>query len=74
MIVKTNGILDGAARVQGTRAAVWLLEHFRRMGVGDNRLLLQYPGVTQSDLLDVWEYVDSHKEEIDIEIQLNCHE
>jgi uncharacterized protein (DUF433 family) len=54
-----------------TRVAVWMLEEARRAGVGDLELLKDYPGISVFDLDDAWQYVETHREEIEQAIRLN---
>ena len=65
------GICGGAARIAGTRIPVWTLEGWRRLGVGDDEILLNHPTLKSSDLQNAWSYVAGHKAEIDREIADN---
>jgi uncharacterized protein (DUF433 family) len=64
-------ICDGSARIAGTRITVWSLESWRRLGAPDEEILRNYPTLQASDLLNAWQYVDRHRQEIDREIQEN---
>jgi uncharacterized protein (DUF433 family) len=70
-IQRTPGICGGEACVGMTRIAVWMLEEARRAGVGDLDLLRDYPGLSVFDLEAAWQYVDTHREEIEQAIRLN---
>ena len=70
-IVLTPGICGGNARVANTRIPVWGLEAARREGCTQQELLQMYTSLSPRDLLAAWEYVESHRDEIDCEIQEN---
>lgn len=70
-IHRTPGICGGEACVGMTRITVWMLEEARRAGVGDLDLLKDYPGLSVFDLEAAWQYVESHREEIEQAIRLN---
>lgn len=70
-IVKTPGVCGGSACVRTTRVPVWSLVSWRRQGVPDERLLAMFPALTQRDLDAAWSYADSHRGEIDQDIQEN---
>ena len=70
-IQRTPGISGGEACIGMTRIAVWMLEEARRAGVGDLELLKDYPGISVFDLEAAWQYVDTHREEIEQAIRLN---
>ncbi len=73
-IVKTENVMSGAACVRHTRIPVWLLEQARRQGVTEAELLQNYPQLTASDLANAWNYVRSHKAEIENAITANENE
>lgn len=70
-VIHTPGILGGDACIRGTRLAVWGLEHWRRLGWDDARILDAYPQLTKEDLAAAWEYVATHTAEIDEAIREN---
>ncbi len=70
-IQHTPGVCGGEACIGMTRVAVWILEEARRAGVGDLELLKDYPAISVFDLEAAWQYVESHREEIDQAIRLN---
>ncbi|MDP3850922.1 MAG: DUF433 domain-containing protein [Luteolibacter sp.] len=70
-IQHTPGVCGGEACVGMTRIAVWMLEEARRAGVGDLELLKDYPGISVFDLEAAWQYVETHREEIEQAIRLN---
>ncbi len=70
-IEKTPGICGGSARIANTRIPVWVLENARRQGVTEVQLLQDYPTISAQDLANAWNYVLSHRAEIDEEIRLN---
>jgi uncharacterized protein (DUF433 family) len=51
-----------------TRIPVWLLEQYRRLGVGEADLLANYPSLRAEDLVNAWSYVRVHRDEIDRQI------
>jgi uncharacterized protein (DUF433 family) len=70
-IMKTSGVIGGDACIRQTRIAVWMLEGLRRLGMTDQRILANYPGLTQSDLGNAWAYVAVNTAEIDDAIRRN---
>ena len=70
-IQHSPGVCGGEACIGMTRVAVWMLEEARRAGVGDLELLKDYPGISVFDLEAAWQYVDTHREEIEQAIRLN---
>jgi uncharacterized protein (DUF433 family) len=48
-----------------------MLEDARRAGVGDLELLKDYPSLGVYDLDAAWNYVETHREEIDRAIRAN---
>lgn len=70
-IQRTVGVCGGEACVGMTRIAVWMLEAARRAGVGDLDLLKDYPGLSVFDLENAWQYLETHREEIDDAIRRN---
>lgn len=70
-IEKTENVMGGAACIRQTRIPVWLLEQARQQGVSEAELLNNYPQLTASDLANAWDYVNSHKTEIENAISAN---
>jgi uncharacterized protein (DUF433 family) len=70
-IQRTSGVCGGEACIGMTRVAVWMLEEARQAGVGDLDLLKDYPGLSVFDLEAAWDYVGSHRDEIENAIRLN---
>ncbi len=70
-IEKTEGVCGGSARIRKTRIPVWVLENARKLGSSEADLLENYPSLTAKDLANAWDYVESHKEEIEREIIAN---
>ena len=54
-----------------TRYPVWVLEQARRLGSTDTEMLENFPGLQTKDLVDAWEYVKAHSDEIDRQIVEN---
>lgn len=70
-IEKTENVMSGAACIRQTRIPVWLLEQARRQGVSEVDLLRNYPQLTAGDLANAWDYVNSHRAEIERAISAN---
>ena len=70
-VVKTPDTCGGDARIDGTRIMVWLLEAFRRDGVGEAELLDWYPTLGPGDLTAAWAYADANRAEMDESIAEN---
>jgi uncharacterized protein (DUF433 family) len=70
-IEKTSEIAGGEACIVRTRIPVWTLENYRRLGWSEATILENYPALRAADLVNVWGYVDAHREEIDRAIQEN---
>jgi uncharacterized protein (DUF433 family) len=67
----TPGVCGGEACIRMTRIAVWMLEEARRLHVNDHDFLADYPGLTHEDLEAAWQYVATHREEIENAIRSN---
>ena len=65
------GVMGGVACIARTRIPVWLLEQARRLGTSEADLLRDYPTLTVRDLANVWNFVRSHRAEIDVQIEAN---
>lgn len=70
-IEKNENVMGGAACIRQTRIPVWLLEQARQQGASEIDLLRNYPQLTAQDLANAWDYVNSHKTEIEEAISAN---
>ena len=70
-IENTPGVCGGVACIRGTRIPVWVLEQAKRVGISNDDILVDYPSLNNDDLLAAWDYVDSHRGEIDDQIASN---
>lgn len=70
-IQKTPNVMGGTACVRQTRIPIWMLENARRQGVSEADLLINYSGLTVSDIANAWNYVEFNRDEIDKEIAEN---
>jgi uncharacterized protein (DUF433 family) len=64
-------VMGGVPCITRTRIPVWVLEQARRLGTSDADLLRDYPTLTVQDLANAWNFVRSHKTEIDAHIAAN---
>jgi len=64
-------IMGGVPCITRTRIPVWLLEQARRLGTSEADLLRDYPTLTVQDLANAWNFVRSHRAEIDAQIEAN---
>jgi uncharacterized protein (DUF433 family) len=77
MLLKQDGIethsevSGGVACIARTRIPVWSMVQYRRLGATDAELLQWYPTLTPDDLANAWAYYQSHKEEIERQIEEN---
>jgi len=62
------GVSGGEPCIVRTRIPVWLLEQARRLGTSEADLLKAYPTLRAQDLANAWNYVQSHREEIEQQI------
>ncbi|HEX7380427.1 MAG TPA: DUF433 domain-containing protein [Pirellulales bacterium] len=65
------GVCGGSACITRTRIPVWLLEDLRRQGLSESGLLDAYPSLRAQDIVNAWNYVRLHRDEIDREIREN---
>lgn len=65
------GVMGGVPCITRTRIPVWLLEQARRLGTSDADLLRDYPTLTVQDLANAWNFVRSHRTQIDEQIEAN---
>lgn len=70
-IRRTPGVSGGEACIGLTRVAVWMLEEALEAGVEELDLLKDYPALSIDDLNAAWNYVETHREEIDDAIRAN---
>ncbi len=70
-IESVPGVCGGEPCVVRTRIPVWLLEQARRLGSSEADLLQSYPTLRAQDLANAWNYVRSHRDEIDQHIRNN---
>jgi uncharacterized protein (DUF433 family) len=70
-VISTPNVCGGSPRLVRTRIPVWLLQHMRRLGLSDAKILECYPTLTAGDLAQAWGYAAAHKAEIDKEIEEN---
>ena len=71
-ILKTPGVLGGAACVGRRRIAVWMLVEARLGGAADEELLQAYePPLTAEELAAAWRYAEQHPVEIETDIREN---
>jgi len=70
--IETNpSVCGGEACVVRTRIPVWVLEQARRLGVSEAELLRSYPTLRAADLVNAWNYVEKHRQEIERQIREN---
>jgi uncharacterized protein (DUF433 family) len=65
------GVMGDVPCITRTRIPVWLLEQARRLGTSEADLLRDYPTLTVQDLSNAWNFVRSHRAEIDAQIEAN---
>jgi uncharacterized protein (DUF433 family) len=70
-IEKTPNVCGGSACVIRTRIPVWSIVEYMLMGIGKEKLLLNFPTLRAQDLANTWAYYDANKAEIDAEIAEN---
>ncbi len=64
-------VCGGEACIVRTRIPVWLLEHARRLGTSEAKLLRDYPTIAAQDLVNAWAYARANRSEIDEAISTN---
>jgi uncharacterized protein (DUF433 family) len=67
----TSGVSGGEPRIVRTRIPVWVLEQARRLGTSEADILRIYPTLRAEDLANAWDYVRSHREDIEQQIREN---
>jgi uncharacterized protein (DUF433 family) len=58
-------VCGGDPRIAGTRIPVWTLEHYRRLGLTEAQILVAFPTLRATDLVNAWSFVADHGDEID---------
>ncbi len=64
-------VMGGVACIRKTRIPVWLLHQARLFGLSEGDILKSYPGLTAEDLVNAWNYVAAHADEIESQIKAN---
>jgi uncharacterized protein (DUF433 family) len=64
-------VMGGVPCITRTRIPVWVLENARRLGTSEADLLRDYPTLTVHDLANAWNFVRSHRAEVDAQIEVN---
>ena len=70
-IQSNSNVMGGAPCIRRTRIPIWLLEQARQLGLTDAALLEAYPILTAQDLTNAWDYVHTHRVEIEQQIADN---
>ena len=70
-IESRSDVMGGVPCITRTRIPVWLLEQARRLGTSEADLLRDYPTLTVQDLANAWNFVRSHRAEIESQIEAN---
>ena len=70
-IESRSDVMGGVPCITRTRIPVWLLEQARRLGTSEADLLRDYPTLTVQDLANAWNFVRSHRAEIEAQIEGN---
>lgn len=70
-ISRKPGIVGGDPCIAGTRIPVWLLVEARQLGMSEKEILRAYPSLNTGELTQAWSYYDSHRDEIQRQIQDN---
>ena len=63
-IERTPGVCGGDARLANTRIPVWVLIDARNNGYSDADLLISYPTLSVTDLVNAWAYAEAFPEDI----------
>lgn len=64
-------VCGSEACIVRTRIPVWLLDHARRLGASEAKLLRDYPALTAQDLVNAWAYARANRPEIETAIAAN---
>ena len=70
-IESRTGVCGGEPCITRTRIPVWVLEQARRLGTSESDILRSYPTLCAQDLARAWDYVRSHRAEIEEQIRQN---
>ncbi len=70
-IEKTPNVCGGSACVIRTRIPVWSIVEYMLMGVGKDKLLINFPTLRSQDLANSWAYYLANTVEIETEIKEN---
>jgi uncharacterized protein (DUF433 family) len=70
-IEKTPGVCGGSACVAGTRITVWGLVESRHVGYSEADLLISYPTISATNIVNAWAYAAAFPNEIEAEIEEN---
>ena len=68
-IESKSDVMGGVPCIKHTRIPVWLLQQARRLGTSETDLLRDYPTLTVQDLAHAWDFVRSHRAEIEMQIE-----
>ena len=60
-IEKTPNVCGGSACVIRTRIPVWSIVEYMQMGIGKEKLLLNFPTLRAQDLANSWAYYNANK-------------
>src|SRR5436309_1067744 len=66
-----SDVCGGEPVIIRTRIPVWTLEQARRLGMNDAELLRAYPSLRADDLTNAWNYVRTHRDQIEQQIRDN---
>ena len=70
-IEKTPNVCCGSACVIRTRIPVWSIVEHKKMGIENEKLLINFPILRSQDLANSWANYVANKNEIDAEIAEN---
>ncbi|MFP3940120.1 MAG: DUF433 domain-containing protein [Thermoanaerobaculia bacterium] len=70
-IESTPGVSGGEPCIIRTRIPVWALVRARQLGATEADVLRSYPSLRAEDLVHAWSYYESHRDEIERQIQDN---
>jgi uncharacterized protein (DUF433 family) len=60
-------VLGGDACIRTTRVPVWLVVRHKQLGVSDERILANYPGLAAADLIAAWDFYAANAERVELE-------
>lgn len=70
-VEQTPGVSGGEPCLVRTRIPVWVLVQARRLGSSESDILRAYPTLRAEDLSNAWVYYDTHRVEIEQQIEEN---